>query len=123
MELLAIHTDREAAVTFLLFVIITFWASSQFIERFRRKRHQKILTNGIESEAIVIEVGPTGMYVNNAPQLKVQIQVEPQKGRNFTAEIKQVVPQVDFHLLHSGSRIIVKYDPTYPGQAVLMRTA
>jgi len=123
MELLAIHTDREAAVTFLLFVIITFWASSQLIERIRRKRHQKILANGIESEAIVIEIGPTGMYVNNDPQLKVQIQVEPQKGRNFVAEIKQVVPQVDFNLLHSGSRIIVKYDPTYPGQAVLMRTA
>jgi len=123
MELLAIHTDREAAVTLLLFIIIVFWASTELLEKNRRKRHQKILADGIESEAIVIEIGQTGMYVNNAPQLKVQIQVKPQKGRNFIAEIKQVVPQVDFNLLHSGSRIIVKYDPTYPRQAVLMRTA
>jgi len=123
MELLAIHTDREAAVTFLLFVIITFWASSQLIERFQRKRHQKILADGIESEATVIEIGPTGLYVNNAPQLKVQIQVEPKKGSNFVAEIKQAAPLADFNLLHSGSRIIVKYNPTYPKQVVLMRPA
>jgi len=122
MELLAIHTDREAAVTFLLLIIVTFWASSRIIERFQRKRHQKILANGIESEATVIDIGPTGLYVNNDPQVKVQIQVEPEKGRNFITEIKQSVPQVDFNLLHSGSRIIVKYDPTYPKQVVLMRT-
>lgn len=123
MILSAIQSERETAVTILLFVIIAFWAYSWIMEKVHKNRHSQILTKGIESEAIVIDIGPTGRFVNNAPQLKVQIQVEPERGRNFVTEIKQVVPQVDFNLLRSGSRIIVKYDPTYPKEVVLMRTA
>lgn len=123
MKQLITHTDRELAVTMLLLVIVLFWVGSGILAMIRRKRHRKIIISGIESEATVIHIGPTGHFINNSPQLKVQIQVQPEKGRNFITEIKQVVPLVDFNLLHSGSRIIVRYDPTYPKQVVLMRTA
>jgi hypothetical protein len=123
MDLLTIHTERELDVTILLLVIVAFWIGSKIWTRIYQRRQKRILLSGIESEATVIGFGHTGRFVNNAPQLKVQIQIRPQKGRNFVTEIKQAVSWADFNLLRAGSRIIVKYDPIYPKQAVLMRTA
>jgi hypothetical protein len=122
MDLLTIHTERELDVTILLLIIIAFWVGSQIWAFIQQRRHQRILLSGIESEATVIGIDHTGRFVNNAPQLKVQIQIKPKKGRNFVTEIKQAVSWADANLLQAGSRIIVKYDPTYPKQAVLMRT-
>jgi hypothetical protein len=114
--------DRELGVTFILVGLAIFVILTSLIKKTKNQRHTKIIDHGIESEATVLAIGPTGSYINNLRQLKVQMQVEPEKGRNFVAEVKQVVPQVDFNTLHSGTRIIVKYHPSHPKEVILLRT-
>lgn len=117
-----LYIERELGVTVILIALFLFVVFTSLAKKMQTKRHTKILNHGVESEATVLTIGPTGAYVNNLPQLKVQMQVEPLKGRNFVAEVKQAVPQVDFNLLHSGTRIVVKYHPAHPKQVILMRT-
>ncbi len=114
--------ERELGVTIILIALFIFTLVTSIIKKMETKRHTKILNHGVESEATVLAIGPTGSYINNLPQLKVQMQVEPSKGRNFVTEVKQAVPQVDFNLLHSGTRIVVKYHPAHPKQVILLRT-
>jgi hypothetical protein len=120
MQLL--YIEREVGATVLLIALVIFVILTSLIKKVQIKRHTKILNDGIESEATVLNIGPTGSYINNLPQLKVQMQVEPQKGRNYVTEVKQAVPQVDFNLLHSGTRIVVKYHPAHPKEVILLRT-
>lgn len=114
--------DRELGVTFILIALVIFVVLSSFIRTIENRRHTKILNYGVESAATVLTIGHTGSYINNLPQMKVQMQVEPEKGRNYVTEVKQAVPQVDFNLLHSGTRIVVKYHPAHPKQVILLRT-
>ena len=117
-----VYIERELGVTLILIGLGIFILLTSFVKKMQNKRHTKILNHGVESEATVLAIGPTGSYVNNLPQLKVQMQVQPEKGRNFVAEVKQAVPQVDFNLLHSGTRIVVKYHPSHPKEVILLRT-
>jgi hypothetical protein len=117
-----LYIERELGVTIILIALIIFILLTSFVKKQQSKRHTKILNHGVESEATVLAIGPTGSYVNNLPQLKVQMQVEPEMGRNFVAEVKQAVPQVDFNMLHSGTRIVVKYHPAHPKEVILLRT-
>jgi hypothetical protein len=121
-EMTLLFIERELGVTFILVGLAIFVILTSLIKKVQNQRHTKIINHGIESEATVLAIGPTGSYVNNLPQLKVQMQVEPKKGRNFVAEVKQVVPQVDFNTLHSGTRIVVKYHPSHPKEVILVRT-
>jgi hypothetical protein len=117
-----LYIDRELGATVILLSLGCFILLTSLIKWMQSNRHRRILNDGVESEATVLTIGPTGSYVNNLPELKVQMQVEPEKGRNFVTEIIQAVPQVDFNHLHSGMRIVVKYHPAHPKEVILLRT-
>jgi len=87
----------------------------------RKMTVREIEKNGTLAEAIILNVNETGTFVNDLPQVKLQMQVLPEKGRNFVAEVKQVLPNSLKSLLHSGSKIMVKYDPGNPREVVVLR--
>jgi len=45
----------------------------------------------------------------NTTEIKIQMQVEPDRGRNFSAEIRPVL-SVEITRLKEGSRLLVTYD-------------
>ena len=67
--------------------------------------------NAVEAEAIVLKMEPTGIFVNKMPQVKVQMQVQPDKGRNFVTEISTVLSCTDMQMVKTGGMIRVKYNP------------
>src|SRR5687767_4899966 len=71
---------------------------------------KKWLDEAVEAEAVVLGIQPTGLYINNKPQLRLQLQVKPRKGRNFVIEIKDV-EDMRTAGLKAGSVIRVKYNP------------
>ena len=83
---------------------------------------QEIVTNGVVADAIVLSIQETDLYVNDLPEMKVQMQIKPLRGRNFVTEIQQVIPKTIFGPLHTGSKILVKYDPGYPKEIVLFKS-
>jgi hypothetical protein len=70
-------------------------------------RSSKWPANGVEAEAIVLKMEPTGLYINKKPQVRLQMQVQPDKGRNFVIEIDTVSPPD----VKTGGMIRVKYNP------------
>lgn len=78
----------------------------------RQVKMQKWLSReGIEAEAVLLNVQQTGLYVNNMPQMKLQMQVHPRSGRNFVTETLEVLSYLDLTQLHIGRSLLVKYNP------------
>lgn len=65
------------------------------------------LSADMEAEAIVLQMESTGQYINNQPEVKLQVQVQPERGRNFISEVKAILPGPDY--ISCGARIWVKY--------------
>ena len=75
--------------------------------------------NGVEAEAIVLKMEPTGIYINQLPQVRLQMQVQPDKGRNFVIEIDTVSPPV----VKTGGVVRVKYNPHNYKELLLLSVA
>lgn len=121
MELIAIQIVGILEGAIVIMMLLAAWRLVKMLGRPRKMTLQEIAKNGTLAEAIVLDVNETGMIINDLPQVKLQMQVLPEKGRNFVAEVKQVLPNSLKTLLHSGSKIMVKYDPGNPREVVVLR--
>jgi len=122
MELITIKIGEILGGAVVLSMFLAGWKILKTLNTSKKMSDEEIEKNGVQAEAIVLSVQETGMFVDNIPQIKLQMQVLPEKGRNFVAEVKQVLPDFQRKLLHSGSKIIVKYDPRNHGSIVVSST-
>lgn len=72
------------------------------------KRRKRKLPEVIVTEAVVLSCHQTGLYINGQPQLKLQLQVLPDNGRNFVAEIISVSAK---ETINAGVKIMVSFNP------------
>ncbi|MES2649883.1 MAG: hypothetical protein V4717_23605 [Bacteroidota bacterium] len=63
------------------------------------------------SPAIVLGIDYTDTHEKVEIQVKYQLQVMPEKGRNFVIEINEIVPKNMLKKLGPGSKISVRYNP------------
>jgi len=84
-----------------------------------KKRH--LNREGIETEAVLINMQRTGLYVNNLPQVKLQLQVQLETGWKFVTEANEILTFVDLSQLHIGGILWVKYNPSNLKEAKLVR--
>lgn len=83
----------------------------QLIQFFRRgwfaERSGHPLTEKLnEAEAVILDVLETGRQVNHLQQLKLLVQVTPEKGRSFVTEIFTIPGKQVFQ---SGLKIKIRY--------------
>jgi hypothetical protein len=71
-----------------------------------------ILTTGIRAPALVLEVATTGVTVNQSPQVRIGVQVQPADGPTFPAQLTAYVSIVAIPRIQPGCIITVRYDPT-----------
>ncbi|MCF2443198.1 DUF3592 domain-containing protein [Dyadobacter sp. CY345] len=121
MELITIQIVGLLEGAAIVLMILAAWRLVLVLARPRKMSIQEIEKNGTLAEAIVLDVNETGMFIDDLPQVKLQMQVLPEKGRNFVAEVKQVLPNSLKSLLRLGSKILVKYDPGNPRDVVVLR--
>ena len=120
MKLIPVHIVevREGALVVLLILIL--WLLIKTFGKTKRMTGEEIFLKGQKAEAIILSIQETGLYINNLPQLKVQMQVKPERGRNFVTEVNQVLPDMNIGSLQTGSKIMVRYNPFNRKQVVLL---
>ena len=72
---------------------------------------QELEKRGIAAEAIVLSVTIEDSKENEMLVVILQIQVQPEKGRNFVSEIRECLRPSTIDRLNVGSRISVIYNP------------
>lgn len=87
------------------------------------RRNRRLLRDGTEADAVLLNVEQTGLYVNKQPQVKLQLQVHPLIGRNFVSEAREVISLIDLGRLRIGSSLKVKYNPANTKEITVLRNA
>jgi hypothetical protein len=86
-----------------------------------RGANQQVLMTGIPAQARVIQMGPTGLTVNDAPQLNVVLEVHPPPAPGyrapampFMASIQAFVPIYAMGRIQPGAMVPVRFDSMNP---------
>ena len=85
------------------------------------RMNKRLAIQGVEASAILLNLEQTGLYVNNLPQVKMQLQVHPLTGRNFVSETREVVNFIDLSQLQVGCTLKVKYNPENIKEVMVVR--
>lgn len=71
---------------------------------------KRLAKSGYATNARVIEVSDTGVTVNNAPQVKLLLEVTPPNGTTYLVETKQLISRLQTSIYQQGSMIPVLID-------------
>ncbi|WP_225865830.1 DUF3592 domain-containing protein [Dyadobacter aurulentus] len=112
-------TDRAIGATIILICMVAYSIYSTFRKRRREERKKKILKEGVEANATVLKIEPTGEYLNNQPEFQVKVKVQSAQGKEFVAEMTEVLSYSRYEVIRQGSSVLVKYDPEYVRRAIL----
>ncbi|MCF0069148.1 hypothetical protein LZD49_01610 [Dyadobacter sp. CY261] len=115
--------NREIGASLILVFMIAFWTLSSIRKRIAAERKKKILKQGVQANATVLAIKPTGEYLNNLPEFQVQIKVESKAGNDFVTEMREVLPYAKYDSLRQGTQVLVKYDPAYYKRAIFLQMA
>jgi len=64
-----------------------------------------------EAEAIILRVELKNYPNDHKSRIRLQMQVQPDKGRNFVAEMEDVLIHFNLSILKTGSVVKVQYNP------------
>lgn len=71
---------------------------------------RRLAKSGFATTARVVEVNDTGVTVNNAPQIKLLLEVTPPNGSSYMVETKQLISRLQTSMYMPGSVIPVLID-------------
>lgn len=81
------------------------------------KRERQVFEKGVRAAARVVGAAPTGVSVNNIPE--IQIRLEVQLTPPVHTQIRMLMHPGQQHVLVPGTMLYVRVDPTQPDVAVL----
>ena len=84
------------------------------------KERNHLLQHGAAASGQIASVQQTGTYLNNQPQCIIQVQVYPQGGQPYTAQVTQVLSMVEIPQYQPGTQVQVRYDPQNPQRVAIM---
>ncbi|RKT88852.1 hypothetical protein SAMN05421805_107185 [Saccharopolyspora antimicrobica] len=70
----------------------------------------------------VVSVRPTGLQVNDQPQLEFELDVDTEDGTTFRASARQIVPVHEAGAVRAGARMPVRYLPESADGKVVLAT-
>jgi hypothetical protein len=74
--------------------------------------NRTILQNGIPAQAMIRQVWQTGTFINENPQVGMQLEVRPPGGAPYVAQLNAVVPLINIPQFQPGTVVPVKISPT-----------
>jgi hypothetical protein len=80
---------------------------------------QRIKAQGVPGQATITSMRQTGVYVNEQPQIELQLQVQDQMYGSRQVTLKEYVPMMLLGTLSSGRPLPVKVDPADPNKVVI----
>lgn len=72
---------------------------------------QKLLTQGEPALATIVSIKPTGTQVNDQPEVRLLLDVQPENGPTYQTEKKMVISTFYAHQFQPGAELKIKYDP------------
>ncbi len=74
--------------------------------------NQSILQTGIPAQAVIRQVWQTGTFINENPQVGMQLEVRPPGGQPYVTQLNAVVPLINIPQFQPGTVVPVKISPT-----------
>lgn len=87
----------------------------------QKRLNKTLMRSGSDAEGIVLQVNQTGIYINNLPQLAIQLQVVPVKGHNFVTELREILSVTELPMVQPGRKLKVKFNPHNHKQVIILR--
>ncbi len=78
-----------------------------------------IMKSGTPAQATIQNVWQTGTYVNNNPQIGMQLEVRPPNGVPYQTQVNAIIPLVNIPQFQPGAVVPVKIHPTDPSKVAL----
>jgi hypothetical protein len=85
----------------------------------RAAEAERIDATGIPGRATVVGLTQTGMFLNENPQVEMDLRVEVSGRPAFQAQRKEFVPLILLNRLSVGAQLPVKVDPADPSKVVI----
>jgi hypothetical protein len=79
----------------------------------------RLKTQGVPGEASIMGMRQTGVYLNEQPQIELQLQVQTQMHGPYQVTVREYVPLMLLGTLSSGRPLPVKVDPANPNNLVI----
>lgn len=83
------------------------------------KDAQRLRTSGVPGQATIQEMRQTGLYLNEQPQIELNLQVQTQMHGPYQVTVREYVPLMLLGTLGSGRPLPVKVDPADPQKLVI----
>ncbi len=83
--------------------------------------NDQLLRKGLPGEAVVLEIEDTGNRYNGQPEVRLLLEITPQKGATFRSEARQTISPVYLPQFQPGAHLEVRYDPKNHKKAAIKR--
>lgn len=70
----------------------------------------QILKNGVPGRATVLDIGTTGVIVNDQPKARLFLKVYPASGEAYKTTLEMVISPVYLPQFQPGAKLIIKID-------------
>jgi hypothetical protein len=80
---------------------------------------QQLKAQGVPGQATITGMRQTGVYVNEQPQIELQLRVQTEMHAPYDVTVKEYVPLMLLGTLSSGRPLPVKVDPANPQRLVI----
>jgi hypothetical protein len=105
-----------------IFIIFTVLHRTLFPYLRQVQMRKRLAKEGIDADAVLLNMQQTGFYINNLPEVKLQVQVFGRRGRHFVAESNEVISIPDLNRLYIGRSLQVKYNPENTKEVMVVWT-
>jgi hypothetical protein len=86
-----------------------------------KANNDQLLMTGMPGQGRIVQMSPTGMTINDAPQLNITVEVHPQvtpgyrgAAAPFMATLQALVPIYAMPRIQPGQTVPVRFDPMNP---------
>jgi hypothetical protein len=83
------------------------------------QKAQHLMANGRVGSAIITDIRQTGMFVNENPQVEMDLQVTVEGLPSYTATHRQVLAQIAIPQFQPGAQVPVRVDPENPSSLII----
>jgi hypothetical protein len=88
----------------------------------RMATQNRLLKTGVSARAVIKELRDTGVTVNNAPQVKLLLEVSPPTGAPYLVETKTLISRLETPSFQPGTELPVKIDPNNKNKIAIDRS-
>lgn len=81
---------------------------------------RELIEKGTPAPATITAVNQTGMYMNNNPQVRIDLEIAPPEGETYTVVLHRFLQLVQIPRVQPGTVVEVRIDPENPKRVAIV---